>query len=90
MTLLSEASENISTIENQNKKILKYLMRMEKRRKYDNKELLEMLKIKNEQEDSEDNNEGLGKDIIGKRTPDEIQQVEILYFFNSELLGDKI
>ena len=65
-------------------------MRMEKRRKDDNKELLEMLKIKNEQDDSEDNNEGLGKDIIGKRTPDEIQQVEILYFFNSELLGDKI
>ena len=61
MTSLSEASEKISTIENQNKKIMKQLLIMEKRRKDDNKELVDMLKVKNRQEDSEDKREGVGK-----------------------------
>ena len=70
MASLSEASEKISTIENQNKKIMKQLMRMEKRREDNNKDLVHRLNVKNKQEDSEGKNEGVGKDIIGKETPD--------------------
>ena len=55
-------------------------MRMEKRRKDDNKELLDMLKVKNEQENSEDKIESVGKDIIDKGTHTEIQQVEKVKF----------
>ena len=73
MTSLSEASEKISTIENQNKKIMKQLLIMEKRRKDDKKELVDMLKVKNRQEDSEDKSEGVGKNSINKGT--KIQQV---------------
>jgi hypothetical protein len=76
---LSEASEKISAIENQNKKIMKQLLIMEKRRKEDNNELLDMLNVNNKQEDTK--NEGVGKDIIGKGTPNETQQVEISSFF---------
>ena len=87
MTSLSEASEKISTIENQNKKIMKQLLIMEKRRKDDNKELVDMLKVNKKQEDTEAKNEGVEKDIIGKGTPDETQQVELfLFYFKSELI----
>ena len=76
MTSLSEVSEEMSTIDNQNKKIMKQILRMEKRRTDDNKELLAMLKAKNEQGDSGDKNESVGKAIIEKGTNKEIQQVE--------------
>ena len=86
MASLSEASEKISTIENQNKKIMKQLLIMEKRRKDDNKELVDMLKVNKKQEDTEAKNEGVEKNIIGKGTPDETQQVELSFFFKSELI----
>ena len=75
LTSLSEASEKISTIQNQNKKIMKQLMRMEKRGKDDNEELLDLLKVKNKKEDTKEANEDVGKEINGKGTTDEIQQV---------------
>jgi hypothetical protein len=51
------------------------LMRMEKRGNDDNKELLDLLKVKNKKEDSKEGNEDVGKEINGKGTTDEIQQV---------------
>ena len=39
-----------------------------------------MLTVKSKQENSEDMNEGVGKDIIGKGPLDETQQVEISFF----------
>ena len=54
LTSLSAASEKISTIQNQNKKIMKQLMRMEKRGKDDNEELLDLLKVKNKKEDTKE------------------------------------
>ena len=39
------------------------------------KELVDMMKVKNRQEDSEDKSEGVAKNSVDKGTPNEIQQV---------------
>ena len=39
------------------------------------KELVDMMKVKNRQEDSEDKSEVVGKNSVDKGTPNEIQQV---------------
>ena len=59
---------------------MKHLLIREKRRGNDNKEFVEMLTVKSKQENCEDMNEGVGKDIIGKEPLDETKQVEISFF----------